>query len=249
MHYWVSAAPAISAAFLASFVEVVEAFTVVLAVSTVAGWRPASLGTAAALLALSGLVIVLGPALSLIPLHIVQFAIGVLLLLFGLRWLRKSILRSAGVVASRDESIAFDEERQVLERQAFEERKRQQWLAGIAAFKAVILEGLEVIFIVIAVGAGSGLLWPASLGAMLACFGVFLVGIVVHKPLSRVPENWLKFAVGTMLSAFGLFWTGEGLGVSWLLGEFTILVFAVGLCTIGLVLAHLVHLRFLGAAQ
>lgn len=104
-------------------------------------------------------------------------------------------------------------------------KTKLDWIAGLTAFKAVVLEGLEVVFIVIAVGAGRGLLWPASLGALAACLIVLLIGLVVHKPLSRVPENTLKFGVGVMLSAFGVYWTGEGLGVLWPGQDFAIIVF------------------------
>jgi len=242
MYSWASAAPAISAAFLASLVEVVEALTIVLAVSTVAGLRPAALGTAAALLVLAGLVLLLGPMLTLVPLHALQLFIGVLLLLFGMKWLRKAILRAAGFVPLHDENLAFEEERFLLEGKV-RAITRRQWLAGITAFKAVFLEGLEVVFIVIAVGAGTGALFPASLGAAIACIAVLLVGIMIHRPLARVPENWLKFGVGVMLSAFGLFWTGEGLGVSWFLGDLTIVLFGAGFLAIGLALVQAMRIR------
>jgi uncharacterized membrane protein len=140
------------------------------------------------------IVVALGPLLNRVPLHALQLVIGVLLLLFGMRWLRKAILRAGGVIALHDEGIAFATETEELRDQARQQETRLDWLAGLASFKAVVLEGLEVVFIVIAVGAGRGL---------------------VGRPLERVPENTLKFAVGVMLSAFGVFWTGEGLGVPW----------------------------------
>jgi uncharacterized membrane protein len=206
-----SAATAITAAFLSSLVEAVEALTIVLAVATVRGWRPAGLGAIAGLVALAAIVVILGPLLDRVPLGILQLAIGVLLLLFGMRWLRKAILRAAGVIPLHDETAAFAKQTAALQRHEAE----QDWIAGIASFKAVLLEGLEVVFIVIAVGAGRGLLGAAALGALAACALVALVGLVVHKPLARVPENTLKFAVGVMLTAFGIFWIGEGLGVPW----------------------------------
>ena len=150
MYSWASAAPAISTAFLASLVEVVEALTIVLAVSTVAGLRPAALGTAAALLVLAGLVLLFGPMLALVPIHALQLFIGVLLLLFGMKWLRKAILREAGIVPLHDEDVVFENERLLLEEKV-RAITRRQWLAGVTAFKAVFLEGLEVVFIVIAV--------------------------------------------------------------------------------------------------
>jgi uncharacterized membrane protein len=211
---WGAAAPAISAAFLASLVEVVEAFTIVLAVGTIHGWRPAALGTLAGLASLTFLVVTLGPVLDRLPLHLLQLSIGVLLLLFGMRWLRKAILRAAGIIPLHDETAAFAAETAHL-KEAAHRHPRLDWIAGVTAFKAVVLEGLEVVFIVIAVGAGRGLLWPASLGALAACALVVAIGVVVHRPLAQVPENSLKFGVGVMLSAFGVFWTGEGLGIAW----------------------------------
>jgi len=213
--FWATAAPAIGAAFLASLVEVVEAFTIVLAVATVRGWRPAALGTVSGLAVLAILVVALGPALGHIPLELLQLLIGTLLLLFGLRWLRKAILRAAGIIPLHDEMATFAIETAYLREAQRQRAARLEWVAGITTFKAVVLEGLEVVFIVIAVGAGRGLLWPASLGAAAACALVLVIGIAVHRPLARVPENSLKFGVGVMLSAFGVFWTGEGLGIAW----------------------------------
>ena len=212
---WTTAAPAVSAAFLSSVVEVVEAFTIVLAVATVRGWRPAALGAIAGLALLALIVIVFGPLLGFVPLWLLQLTIGILLLLFGIRWLRKAILRGAGVIALHDEELAFAAETAELREQARRQAVRLDWLAGLASFKAVVLEGLEVVFIVIAVGAGRGLVVPASLGALAACALVLVIGLFVHRPLARVPENTLKFAVGVMLTAFGVFWVGEGLGVPW----------------------------------
>src|SRR6267142_2699328 len=226
MPIWTTAAPAISAAFLSSLVEVVEAFTIVLAVATVRSWRPAALGAVAGLAVLALIVIAFGPLLELIPLRLLQFAIGVLLLLFGIRWLRKAILRAAGVIPLHDEALAFAAETAGLREKAKRHEARLDWLAGLASFKAVVLEGLEVVFVVIAVGAGRGLMVPASIGALAACALVLAIGVFVHRPLARVPENTLKFAVGVMLSAFGIFWTGEGLGVGWLGADLAIIAFA-----------------------
>jgi uncharacterized membrane protein len=159
-------------------------------------------------------------------LYLLQLAIGILLLLFGMRWLRKAILRAAGVIPLHDEASAFAHETSELREQARRHQSRLDWLAGLASFKAVVLEGLEVVFIVIAVGAGRGLLVPAGIGAVAACLLVAAAGLVVHRPLARVPENTLKFAVGVMLSAFGVFWIGEGLGVPWPGEDLAIVVFA-----------------------
>ena len=218
--------PAMTAAFLASLVEAVEALTIVLAVATVRGWRPAGLGALAGLMVLGLIVVALGPLLDRVPLRLLQVVIGILLLLFGMRWLRKAILRSAGVIPLHDEATAFAAETAELREQARRDKARLDWLAGLASFKAVLLEGLEVVFIVIALGAGRGMLAPASAGAVAACLLVAGVGFIVHRPLARVPENTLKFAVGIMLSAFGVFWTGEGLGVAWPGADLAILAFA-----------------------
>jgi uncharacterized membrane protein len=223
---WAHIGPAMTAAFLASLVEAVEALTIVLAVASVRGWRPAGLGALAGLMSLALIVVALGPLLDLVPLHLLQLAIGILLLLFGMRWLRKAILRSAGVIPLRDEAMAFAAETAELREQSNRHEARLDWLAGLASFKAVLLEGLEVVFIVIAVSAGRGLLVPASVGALAACLLVAGVGFAVHRPLARVPENTLKFAVGVMLSAFGVFWTGEGLGVDWPGADLAIVGFA-----------------------
>jgi uncharacterized membrane protein len=223
------AGSAVTAAFLASLVEAVEALTVVLAVAIVRGLRPAVLGALAGLLVLALIVVALGPLLDRVPLNVLQIAIGVLLLLFGMRWLRKAILRAAGFIPLHDESVAFTSETKELRAQARRQKQRHEapldWFAGVASFKAVLLEGLEVVFIVIALSAGRGVLWPASAAAFAACVFVALCGVFLHRPLTRVPENALKFAVGVMLSAFGLFWTGEGFGVDWPGADLAILAF------------------------
>ncbi|GIX08451.1 hypothetical protein [Elioraea sp.] len=232
-----AAAPAIAAAFLASMVEVVEAFTIVLAVATLRGWRPAASGTAAALAVLAALVAGFGPLLAGMPIAPVQLAVGILLLLFGLGWLRKAALRAAGVLPLRDEDAVYARARAALGASAAPSRATGDWIAGLAAFKAVLLEGLEVVFVVLAVGAGHGLVVPAALGALAACGLVLGLGAMLHRPLARVPENGLKFGVGTMLAAFGVFWTGEGLGVGWpgqegALVVLALLFLAAGLCAI-----------------
>jgi len=246
---WGAAAPAVAASFLASLVEVVEAFTIVLAVGIVRGWRPALVGTGAALLLLAGIVLLLGSMLDRVPLHLLQFVIGILLLLFGMRWLRKAILRSAGYIPLHNEEAEFSKETAYLQGEARQRRPHLDWLAGLAAFKAVVLEGLEVVFIVIAVGAGRGLLFPASLGALAACILVLFIGILVHRPLARVPENSLKFIVGIMLSAFGVFWTGEGLGVAWPGGDLMLLALVILFLAIGATLGRLLERPTLKVVQ
>jgi uncharacterized membrane protein len=229
-----TAAPAVGAAFIASLVEVVEAFTIVLAAGMLRGWRAAIAGTAGGLAALTLIVVALGPLLEQVPLHWLQLVIGVLLLLFGMGWLRKAVLRAAGVIALHDENAAFAAETANLRETSTSSRGGLDWVGAVMAFKAVLLEGLEVVFIVIAVGAGRGLLLPASLGAVAACFVVLAIGAIVHRPLARVPENTLKFAVGVILCAFGVFWTGEGLGIAWPGADLMILFFAAAFLLAGL---------------
>lgn len=224
--------PTITAAFLASLVEVVEAYTIVLAVGLTRGWRPALIGAAAALALLVAIVALFGPLLALVPIQALQFIVGVLLILFGMRWLRKAILRSAGWIALHDEMAEFVKETGEME--AIASDRRADWIGGIASFKAVLLEGVEVVFIVIATGTAHGLTFEAGLGALAAVLLVGIAGLILHRPLAQVPENTLKFIVGVMLTSFGTFWTAEGLGAEWpgadaaLVGLFGIyLVFAL----------------------
>jgi Ca2+/H+ antiporter, TMEM165/GDT1 family len=228
------------AAFLAALVEFVEALTVVLAVGAARGWRDALAGSAAALLLLLLLILALGPALSHIPLRAVQRVVGTLLLLFGLRWLRKAMLRSAGVLALHDENAAYAAQLQSWG-QAQPAPGRHDTLALLASFKITLLEGLEVVFIVVAVAAGGPHLWiPASLGALAALLLVAALGVLLHRPLALVPENTLKFGVGVLLTSFGSFWVGEGIGVHWpgddwsllglLAGYLLVALLGVGLC-------------------
>jgi Ca2+/H+ antiporter, TMEM165/GDT1 family len=204
------------AAFLASLVECVEALTVVLAVGSVRGWRSPLAGAASALAVLGAVVAALGPALTRIPLHLVQLVVGAMILLFGLRWLRKAILRAAGLIPLHDEQAAFQKEAAAMRKGSPGGGRNFDKLAFAAAFNITMLEGTEVVFIVVAFGAGgSGLLLPASLGAVAALVVIVALGLVLHRPLARVPENTLKFIVGVLLSAFGTFWVGEGAGLAW----------------------------------
>ena len=227
------------ASFLASLVECVEALTVVLAVGSVRGWRSALVGTAAAVGILLLLIAGLGRALTCVPLQTLQLVIGVLLLLFGLRWLRKAILRSAGQIPIHDEEAVFAKNSASMRR--LPGIGRWDRVAFATAFQIVMLEGTEVVFIVVAVGAGGvGLLLPASLGAIAALVVVIAFGFALYRPLANVPENKLKFVVGVLLSAFGTFWVGEGAGFIWpegdwwifglVLGYFVIAILTVALC-------------------
>jgi uncharacterized membrane protein len=203
----------VGAAFLASAVEMVEALTIVLAVGMTRGWRSAGWGVAAALVALAVIVVVLGPALSQIPIDALRLVVGTLLLIFGLQWLRKAVLRATGLKAKHDEDAIYAEEVAVLRADGI--RPAHDWYAFTVAFKGVFLEGLEVAFIVVTIGGAQHSVGLAALGALVALVVVLVAGIKVHAPLSRVPENTLKFAVGIMLTSFGIFWGAEGAGVSW----------------------------------
>lgn len=201
--------------FLASTVEMVEALTIVLAAGVTRGWRSSLIGVAAALLALAVICAALGPALTLIPLGALQLVVGALLLVFGLQWLRKAILRASGHKALHDEAAIFQREAQAARTQERQIRAGLDWYAFTLCFKGVLLEGLEVAFIVVTFGATSKSVGWAAAGAAAALVLVVAVGVAVHQPLSRVPENTLKYVVGLMLSAFGTFWSAEGAGVHW----------------------------------
>lgn len=211
MHWIVTALPS----FLASAVEAVEALTVVLAVGLTRGWRSALLGTGAALLVLAALVAVLGPALSNLPIDVLRLVVGAVLLIFGLQWLRKAILRASGYKPLHDEDEAFREEVRAAEAQGRPVQGRFDPYAFTLSFKSVLLEGLEVAFIVITFGAASGNMPAAIVGAVAAVVLTVAVGVAVRGPLSQVPENWIKFVVGLLLTSFGTFWGAEGAGVNW----------------------------------
>jgi uncharacterized membrane protein len=234
---WVHTGTTVSAAFLASLVEFVEALTIVLAVGAIRGWRSALIGAAAGVGFLALLVTLFGHALERVPLRTLQLVIGALLLLFGMRWLRKAILRSAGVIGRHDETAIYAKETEALRHGAVPPRgtrTRLDFVAFATSFKAVMLEGLEVIFIVIATGVG-GMLIPAALGAVVAGVIVILLGIALRKPLARVPENTLKFTVGILLSAFGVFWFAEGLSFPWWGEDLSLVALAAGFLLISAV--------------
>lgn len=212
----------ITAAFLASAVEFVEAFTIVLVVGITINWRSAIAGTLAAAATLAVLIATFGVTLvTYIPLSVLQLVIGVLLILFGLKWLKKAILRYSGLKALHDEEAIFEETMAELRASGGTISRRIQPTALALAYKAVLLEGLEVAFIVITFGSSitttSGLngIASATIGAAAAGLLVILAGLLVRAPLKQVPENTLKFVVGIMLTTFGTFWTAEGFSVSW----------------------------------
>ena len=201
--------------FLASAVEAVEALTIVLAVGVVRGWRSTLVGVGAATIVLGATVAALGPALQLIPIGTLRFVVGALLLAFGLQWLRKAILRAGGYRPQRDEAAAFARERADAGAASAAAHNRMDWYALTVSFKGVLLEGLEVAFIVVSFGSTQGRLGLAAGAAAAAVVAVVAVGLLVRGPLERVPENSLKYVVGLLLTSFGVFWGGEGAGVEW----------------------------------
>jgi len=205
----------VAGAFLASAVEMVEALTIVLGVGVVRGWRSTLIGVGAATIVLGVLVAALGPALSSIPIDTLRLVVGALLLAFGLQWLRKAILRSSGYKELHDEDEAFRAERVQAAAAGDQRRAGLDWYSFTVAFKGVLLEGLEVVFIVIAFGSAQGHLGLAAAGAAAAVVVVVIAGLLAKGPLSRVPENTIKFAVGLLLTSFGCFWGAEGAGVDW----------------------------------
>jgi uncharacterized membrane protein len=209
---------------LASGVEFVEALTIVLATGLTRGWRSALLGAVAAVLVLAAAVAVLGVSLArYIHIDALHLTVGVLLTIFGLQWLRKAVLRAAGLKALHDEDAIFSREVAELRAAGQTAAGPLDWFGFVVAFKAMLLEGLEVVFIVISFGASAGSLGLATLGAGIAALLVLLAGVLLHRPLSRVPENAMKFCVGLLLFTFGTFWAGEGVGIVWQLGDAMIL--------------------------
>jgi uncharacterized membrane protein len=210
-----SAAFLVLSAFLASAVEMVEALTIVLAAGLSRGWRSSLTGAGAAAVVLAVLVAALGPALTLIPLNGLRLVVGGLLLAFGLQWLRKAILRASGFKALHDEDAIFARELEEARGAAVQIRSGIDLYGFVLAFKGVLLEGLEVAFIVITFGSAQGSIPLAAGGAAAALVVVAGAGVLVRAPLAAVPENTLKFAVGVMLTTFGTFWATEGAGVHW----------------------------------
>jgi uncharacterized membrane protein len=231
---WAHAGPSVVAAFLASLVEFVEALTIVLAVGTVRGWTPALIGTGGGVVLLVVLVIMLGPALSFSPITLLQLVVGTLLLLFGMRWLRKAMLRAAGVIPLHDEAAAYAKEAAAMRGGRLAAAVNWDTVAVATSFKAVVLEGLEVVFIVIAVGATGNMLVPASIGAAIAGISVVALGLALHRPLAQVPENALKFTVGVILSAFGVFWVAKGLAYEWPGDDLSVIGLVLGLLAVAL---------------
>ncbi len=226
--------------FVACAVEAVEALTIVLAVGTTRSLSSALWGVAAATVVLAAVVAALGPALTALPLGTLRLVVGGLLLVFGLQWLRKAVLRAAGLKALHDEAEEFAEQRALAAEAENGRWGRLDSYSFVLSFKGVLLEGLEVVFIVLTFGANQQHhVGVAAIAAALAIAIVVLLGVVVHGPLTRVPENALKFAVGVMLTSFGMFWGAEGAGASWPGSEAALLVVipGVALAAVGMVLA------------
>jgi uncharacterized membrane protein len=230
-------------AFLASAVEMVEALTIVLASGLARGWRSSLIGVAAATLALAVVVAALGPALTLIPINALRLVVGGLLLTFGLQWLRKAILRASGYKPLHDEDAIFAKELREAETAPRDERAGIDWYGFTLSFKGVFLEGLEVAFIVITFGSTNKNIPLAALGAAVAIVLVGVVGVLARAPLARVPENTMKFAVGLMLTTFGVFWGAEGAGANWPGGDVALLGILAVLGLLSLAMVALLRRR------
>ena len=211
-----NALPLILTVFIACVVEAVEALTIVLAAGITREWKSTFQGMAVALVVLAAITAAVGPAINHLPLTALRVVVGALLLIFGLQWLRKAVLRATGFKALHDEASAYLKQVAAAESAARETRRGVgDWYSFTLAFKGVLLEGLEVVFIVITFGDNQKDVGAAVIGAAAAIVVVTLVGIAVKAPLTKVPENWMKFAVGVMLTSFGTFWGAEGAGVHW----------------------------------
>jgi len=222
--------------FLACCVEAVEALTVILATGVTRGWRASLYGAGAGVAALAVIVAVLGPAVTQVPLNALRVVVGGLLLVFGLGWLLKAVLRAAGLKALHDEAAIYDRQVAASAAAVGKPASGLDRYAFTLSFKAVLLEGLEVVFIVLTFGANQGNIPLAAAGGIAAVLLVSAAGFAVRAPLTRVPENTLKFTVGVMLTSFGVFWAGEGVGVNWPGSDAALLalIAIIGLASIGL---------------
>ncbi len=232
------------AVFLACLVEAVEALTIILAAGSTRDWRSALAGAGAGLLLLVAVIVALGPAISVIPLDGLRLFVGGLLLIFGLQWLRKAILRASGNKALHDEMLAY--QTTVAEATSAPTETRgvvADWYAFTLSFKGVVLEGLEVAFIALTFGANQGDIPLAALAAVAAVVLVAVAGFAVRSPLARVPENAMKFAVGVMLTAFGIFWGAEGAGVHWPGEDIALLILVPGVALYAVALVALFKRR------
>jgi uncharacterized membrane protein len=233
-----------SAVFLACVVEAVEATTIVLAVGSTRNWRSAMIGVLAALAVLIVAVAIAGPAISLLPIGILRLVVGGVLLVFGLQWIRKAILRASGYKSLHDEDLIY--QNHIAEARDADRSARggvKDWYAFTLSFKGVLLEGLEVVFIVLTFGANQQNLPLAALAAAAAIIVVVILGAVVRGPLSRVPENTLKFVVGVMLTGFGAFWGAEGAGAVWPGADLALLVIVPAIAALSLAIVWGMRIR------
>jgi len=234
----------IVSSFLASAVAFVEAVTIVLAVGVTRQWRSTLLGVLAAIVALVLLVAVFGSAILLfVPIAVVRLVVGGFLIIYGLQWLTKAVLRAGGAKAKHDETAIYEEEIAALRAEPAVPSTGMDWISFTVAAKGVFLEGLEVAFIVVTFGASAGMLGPAALGAGAAGVLVLAIAALVHRPLATVPENGLKFVVGIMLTGFGTFWAGEGVGIEWPAGDAAILALLAGYLVLALLGVYVVRDR------
>jgi uncharacterized membrane protein len=232
------------ATLLAAAVEFVEALTIVLAMGTTRGWRSTLFGVGAAILLLTAITAIAGYALlTLVPETLLQLIVGTLLLIFGLGWLRKAILRASGLKALHDEEETFRAEREAARAAGDERRLGLDWFAFVVSFKGVFLEGMEIVFIVITFGSSADSIGLAALGAALGGVIVLAAGLALHRPLSRVPENTIKFTVGLLLTSFGCFWAAEGAGVDWPGDELSLLGVIAFFAAFSFVLVHVLRRR------
>jgi uncharacterized membrane protein len=212
----VNALPLILTVFVACAVEAIEALTIVLAAGLTREWRSTFQGMAVALVVLAVVVAVLGPLVTDLPLGVLRVVVGALLAIFGLQWLRKAVLRATGFKGLHDEAAAYQREVAAAREAGVSSRGMvNDWYAFTLSFKGVLLEGLEVVFIVLTFGANQKDVGAAVIGAAAAIVVVAVVGVAVRAPLAKVPENAMKFSVGIMLTSFGTFWGAEGAGVRW----------------------------------
>jgi uncharacterized membrane protein len=237
------------AVLLACAVEAVEATTIVLAAGTARNWRSAMTGVVAGIVVLAIAIAVAGPAISLLPLGALRLVVGGLLLVFGLQWIRKAVLRASGYKPLHDEQKIYDRQLAAAQKAKSESRFGvSDWYAFTLAFKGVVLEGLEVVFIVLTFGTNQHNVPLAALAAVVAIVVVVILGVVVRGPLSRVPENTLKFIVGIMLSAFGIFWGAEGAGAAWPGADLSLLVLAPAIAVFSLAMVWIMRTRRLSVA-
>ncbi len=230
--------------FIATLVEAVEALTIVMAAGLARDWKSARQGTIAGLITVAVIIAAFGPLLTLFPVETLRLIVGLLSLIFGLQWLRKAIQRASGYKALHDEDKIFKTEMEQA-KTAVKERRSivSDWYAFTISYKAVVIEGIEVAFLVVTFGALQNKIPVAALSATVAVMIVVAAGFILHRPLSKVPENTLKFAVGLILTTFGIFWTTEGLGIEWAMQDLVLLPIITGLSVVSLLLVLALKMR------